>query len=44
MKWLELNTPEFKKAKDYLIGGGDIKLIEKKYKLDANVKQELLNK
>jgi hypothetical protein len=44
MKWLELNTPEFKKAKDYLIGGGDIKLIEKKYKLDVNVKQELLNK
>jgi hypothetical protein len=43
MKWLQVNTPEFDKAKNYLKGGGDIELIEKKYKLDVNVKQELLN-
>jgi len=43
MKWLEVNTQEFEKAKNYLKGGGDIELIEKKYKLDVNVKQALLN-
>ena len=42
MKWLQVNSPEFNKAKDYLKGGGDIELIEKKYKLDVHVKQELL--
>ena len=41
MKWLQLNSPEFNKAKDYLKGGGDIELIEKKYKLDVDVKKEL---
>jgi len=43
MKWLQVNTPEFDKAKNYLKGGGDIELIEKKYKLDVDVKQALLN-
>ena len=43
MKWLQVNSPEFNKAKDYLKNGGDIELIMKKYKLDVHVKQELLN-
>ena len=40
---LEIGTDAYKKAVDYLAGGGDIELIEKKYKLDVHVKQELLN-
>lgn len=40
--WLEFNTPAFTKAMDYIAGGGDIELIEKKYKLDTEVKQQLL--
>ena len=34
-------TEAFTKAKDYLAGGGDIELIEKKYKLTAEVKEAL---
>ena len=34
-------TEAFTKAKDYLSGGGDIELIEKKYKLTAEVKEAL---
>jgi len=34
-------TEAFTKAKDYLVGGGDIELIEKKYKLTAEVKEAL---
>ena len=41
-KWLNINTPEFTKAIEYLKGGGSIEVIEKKYKLAAKTKQELL--
>ena len=34
----------YNKAKDYLAGGGEIELIEKKYLLTEYVKQALLNK
>jgi hypothetical protein len=40
---LEFDTPEFAKALTYMIRGGDIELIEKKYKLTYEVKQALLN-
>lgn len=42
LKWLNVNTPEYTKAIEYLKGGGDLSAIEKKYKLAAKVKQELL--
>ena len=42
LKWLNINTPEFTKAIEYLKGGGSIDVIEKKYKLAAKTKQELL--
>jgi hypothetical protein len=41
-KWLNLNTPEYNKAVSYLIDGGNIDTIEKKYKLAKTVKDELL--
>jgi hypothetical protein len=41
-KWLNVNTPEFTKAIEYLKSGGTIEVIEKKYKLAAKTKQELL--
>lgn len=41
---LELDTEAFTKAKDYLAGGGDIALIEKKYILTAKVKTALTKK
>jgi hypothetical protein len=41
-KWLNVNTPEFTKAIEYLKSGGSIDVIEKKYKLAAKTKQELL--
>jgi len=41
---LGLDSPEFKKAKDYLLGGGEIALIEKKYTLTVSVKEALTNK
>ena len=41
-KWLNVNTPEFTKAIEYLKNGGNIEVIEKKYKLAAKTKQELL--
>lgn len=40
---LEFNSPAFSNAKNYLLGGGDIELIEKKYKLTNEVKESLLN-
>jgi len=40
-KWLNENTPEFKKAVDYLKGGGDIKNIENKYKISSVTKAAL---
>jgi hypothetical protein len=40
---LEIGTEAYNKAQDYLAGGGDIELIEKKYKLTNEVKQALLN-
>ena len=42
-KWLNKDTPEFKKAQVYLKGGGNISNIEAKYKISKEVK-ELLNK
>jgi hypothetical protein len=41
-KWLNINTPEYNKAVSYLIDGGNIDTIEKKYKLAKAVKDELL--
>ena len=40
---LELGTDAYKKAVDYLAGGGDIELIAKKYILTDAVKQALIN-
>jgi len=40
---LEIGTEAFKKAQDYLAGGGDIELIEKKYTLTDAVKEALIN-
>jgi hypothetical protein len=42
LKWLNVGQPEFTKAIEYLKGGGSIEVIEKKYKLAAKTKQELL--
>ena len=41
-KWLNVNTPEFTKAIEYLNNGGNLDTIEKKYKLATKTKQELL--
>jgi hypothetical protein len=41
-KWLNVGQPEFTKAIEYLKNGGNIEVIEKKYKLAAKTKQELL--
>ena len=40
-KWLNQVSPEFKKAKEFLSGGGTISQIEEKYKLSTKVKQLL---
>ena len=40
---LKFGTTQYSKALDYLQGGGDIALIEKKYTLTAVVKEALLN-
>ena len=40
-KWLNKNTPEFKKAIEYLKNGGNIATIESKYKMTLEVKAEL---
>jgi hypothetical protein len=42
LKWLNVGQPEFTKAIEYLKSGGSIDVIEKKYKLAAKTKQELL--
>ena len=42
LKWLNVGQPEFTKAIEYLKNGGTIEVIEKKYKLAAKTKQELL--
>ena len=42
-KWLNKNTPEFKKAQEFMASGGTLSTIEQKYKLSTEVKQ-LLNK
>ena len=42
-KWLNKDTPEFKKAQVYLKGGGNISNIEAKYRISNEVK-ELLTK
>ena len=41
LKWLNKNTPEFKKAIEYLKNGGNIATIESKYKMTKEVKDEL---
>jgi hypothetical protein len=40
---LKYPTEEFDKAASYMRNGGDIELIEKKYKLTNDIKQALLN-
>lgn len=40
--WLNLNSPQFTQAIEYLKGGGNLDAIEKKYKLAKKVKDELL--
>jgi hypothetical protein len=40
-KWLNTNTPEFKKAVQYLKDGGNIANIESKYKMTKETKAEL---
>ncbi len=37
-KWLNKDTPEFKKAQGFVSGGGTIAQIEEKYKLSKEVK------
>ena len=41
-KWLNINTPEFSKAIEYLKNGGKIETIQSKYKISKTVKEELL--
>lgn len=41
LKWLNKNTPEFKKAVEYIKCGGNISAIEAKYKMTKEVKDEL---
>jgi len=41
---LVTGTDAFDKAVEYIAGGGDITLIEKKYKLTEQIKNSLLNK
>jgi hypothetical protein len=41
-KWLNVNTPEYTQAIEYLKNGGNLEAIEKKYKLAKKVKDELL--
>jgi hypothetical protein len=41
-KWLNVNTPEFKKCKAYLEGGGKVAEIEAKYKMTKETKIELI--
>ena len=38
---LEMTEESFNKAKEYMLAGGDIEAIEKKYKLNANQTKEL---
>jgi hypothetical protein len=40
-KWLNVNTPEFTQAIEYLKNGGNIEAIEKKYNLAAKTRAEL---
>ncbi len=41
--WLNKNTPQHKKAVDFIKNGGDIGSIESKYKMSKEIKEELLN-
>jgi len=41
---LILDSPEFLKVKEYITGGGDLAMVEKKYTLTAEVKTALTNK
>jgi len=42
-KWLNKDSPEFKKAKEFLSGKGTIEQIKTKYKLSKEVEQLLNN-
>jgi hypothetical protein len=39
--WLNLNTPEYSRAVEYLLGGGNIDAIKAKYMLSKKVADEL---
>ena len=41
-KWLNVNTPEFNKAKDFVKNGGSVEQIEAKYKLAKETKELLI--
>ena len=41
---LILDSPEFLKVKEYITGGGELAMVEKKYTLTAEVKTALTNK
>jgi hypothetical protein len=41
--WLNKNTPQYKKALEFIKNGGDISAIESKYKMSKEIKEELLN-
>jgi hypothetical protein len=43
-EWLNEDTPEFKKAKEYVSKGGLVKDIRKKYKVSKKVENLLLDK
>mgnify|MGYP001198598406 CR=1 FL=1 len=41
--WLNKNTPQYKKAVEFITNGGNITAIDSKYKMSKEVKEELLN-
>jgi hypothetical protein len=42
-KWLNTNTPEFEKAKDFIAKGGKVDAIKTKYKIRKEVEELLTN-
>jgi hypothetical protein len=42
-KWLNTNTPEFEKAKDFIAKGGKVEAIKTKYKMRKEVEELLTN-
>lgn len=41
--WLNKNTPQYKKAVEFITNGGNITAIDSKYKMSKEIKEELLN-